>query len=153
MKKCIWVCAIFLAAASAVSAQGPKNIREHLTGYQEDPLVISTAGHGDFHARISNDGTRLAWELSYRDLEGGAIQQAHIHLGQAHQNGGVIVFLCTNQGNGPAGTLACPPAPATISGVIEADDILGPAGQGIAAMEFGNGNGKGKGHGNDDDDD
>ena len=47
-----------------------------------------------------------------------------------------MVFLCSNLRNGPAGTQACPAAPATITGVIEAANIIGPAGQGIAAGQF-----------------
>jgi hypothetical protein len=43
------------------------------------------------------------------------------------------VFLCTNLGNGPAGTQACPASPATISGVITAADVIGPTAQGIEA--------------------
>ena len=38
-------------------------------------------------------------------------------------NGGITVFLCSNLGNGPAGTQACPPAPATIEGTIRAADV------------------------------
>ena len=51
-------------------------------------------------------------------------------------NGGISVFLCSNLGNGPAGTQACPPAPATISGTITPADVIGPAEQGIDPMEF-----------------
>ena len=47
------------------------------------------------------------------------------------------MFFCTNLGNGPAGTQACPPAPATISGTIRPADVIGPVGQGISAGEFG----------------
>lgn len=35
----------------------------------------------------------------------------------------ISVFLCTNLGNGPAGTQPCPAGPATISGVITAADV------------------------------
>jgi hypothetical protein len=38
-------------------------------------------------------------------------------------NGGISVFLCSNLGNGPAGTQPCPPGPATISGTIVAADV------------------------------
>jgi hypothetical protein len=51
-------------------------------------------------------------------------------------NGGISIFLCTNLGNGPAGTQACPTAPATISGTVMAADVIGPAGQGIAPGEL-----------------
>lgn len=102
-------------------ADGFKRIREFLTGYEEVPAV-STAARGEFRARISNDETRIDYELSYSDLEG-AVQQAHIHLGQKGVNGGITVFLCSNLGNGPAGTQPCPPAPATITGTITASDV------------------------------
>ena len=135
MRKTIVVaCGIVLAAAPVLFAQGFKTIRERLTGFQETPLALSTSGKGVFHARISNNETMIAYELSYRDLESD-VTQAHIHFGETGQTGGVSAFLCTNVG-GPAGTQACPPAPATISGVIDAADVIGPAGQGIAAGEL-----------------
>jgi hypothetical protein len=49
--------------------------------------------------------------------------------------GGVSVFLCTNLGNGPMGTQACP-ANGTVTGTITAADVIGPVGQGITAGEF-----------------
>jgi len=110
-----------VSASTVVWAQGFKKISEFLTGYQEVPSV-STTGTGDFNARISNDGSSIEWELSYANLEG-AVQQAHIHFGQKGVNGGISVFLCTNLGNGPAGTQPCPAPPATISGTIVAADV------------------------------
>ena len=116
------VAVIALVSASAVVlGQGFKKISEFLTGYEEVPSV-STTGNGNFTARISNDESRIDWELSYSDLEG-AIQQAHIHIGNVGVNGGISVFLCTNLGNGPAGIQPCPAPPATISGTIVAADV------------------------------
>jgi hypothetical protein len=109
------------ALVSAVAfAQGFRNFRELLTGYEEVPS-LSTAGNGQFTARIRNDST-IDWELSYADLES-AVQQAHIHLGQPGVNGGISVFLCTNLGNGPTGIQLCPAAPATITGTIAITDV------------------------------
>ena len=62
--------------------------------------------------------------------------QAHIHFGSPSQVGGISVFLCTNLGNGPAGTQACPPAPATVSGTITPTDVIGPGAQGLGAGQF-----------------
>jgi len=45
------------------------------------------------------------------------------------------VFLCSNLGNGPAGTQACPPS-GTITGTITPANVIGPTGQGISAGEF-----------------
>jgi len=47
-----------------------------------------------------------------------------------------MVFFCTNLGNGPAGTQACPAAPATVTGSITSGDVIGPVGQGISAGDF-----------------
>jgi CHRD domain len=116
------IAVIALVSASAIAlGQGFKKISEFLTGYEEVPSV-STTGNGNFTARISNDESRIDWELSYSDLEG-AVQQAHIHFGQAGVNGGISVFLCTNLGNGPVGIQPCPAPPATISGTILAADV------------------------------
>jgi len=112
-----------VSASTVVLAQGGfKKISEFLTGYEETPAAISTTGNGTFNARISNDGTRIDWELSYADLEG-AVQQSHIHFGAKGTTGGISVFLCTNLGNGPAGTQPCPAPPTTISGTITAQDV------------------------------
>jgi CHRD domain-containing protein len=128
--------AVFVAASAAVTyAQGGfKNIKEILTGYQEVP-AISTTGSGELKARISNDGSEIEYELSYADLEG-SVLQSHIHIGQPGVNGGIMLFLCSNLGNGPAGTQACPPPPATITGVLTASNVIGPTAQGIEPGAF-----------------
>jgi hypothetical protein len=117
----IAVAALVVLASAIVAAQGFQNIREVLTGYEEVP-VVSTGASGEFRAKINKDTSSIDYELSYADLEG-AVQQAHIHLAQVGVNGGITVFLCTNLGNGPAGTQPCPPAPATITGTIQAADV------------------------------
>ena len=77
----------------------------------------------------------VTYRLSYSSLAGDVLQ-AHIHLGTRHQSGGIAVFLCSNLGNGPAGTQSCPPAPATITGTIRPADVIGPAAQGLAPGQF-----------------
>jgi hypothetical protein len=131
------------AAGSAAIADGGtsnavrgNNVHEHLTGYQEDPLTISTAGGADFRARIDERGQTITYTLRYWGLTGD-ITQSHIHFGGRAQSGGISVFLCSNLGNGPAGTQACPAAPATITGTITPANVIGPTAQGIAAGEFG----------------
>lgn len=111
------------------------SLQVRLVGYQEDPLAISTTGVGEFRVQVAEDEQEISYQLSYQDLEGG-VTQAHIHFGSRAQSGGISVFLCTNLGNGPAGTQLCPAAPATVTGVLRSADVVGPAGQGIAAGEF-----------------
>jgi len=129
-----------VSAATIIFAQGGfKKISEFLTGYEETGTTggaVSTTGHGTFTARISNDESRIDWELTYADLEG-AVQQSHIHFGQKAITGPISVFLCTNLGNGPAGTQPCPAPPATISGTITAADVTNLANErGISAGEL-----------------
>jgi hypothetical protein len=109
------------------SHSGSTSFRAALSGYQEVPAVSTTAS-GEFKARLK--GSVVQWRLSYRDLEG-AVQQAHVHFGQFAVNGGVSAFLCSNLAGAPAGVQRCPAAPATITGTIEADDVVGPVEQGI----------------------
>jgi CHRD domain len=129
------VLAAVLVAGTVAVAGGGSSIREELSGFEEDPLVRSTTGSGDFRARIHESRQELSYRLSYEDLEGD-ILQAHIHLGGRHQSGGIIVFLCSNLPNPPVPTPACPPSPGSVSGTLGPDDVVGPADQGIAAGEF-----------------
>ena len=119
-------------AAVATGGDGLPRVAEGLRG-----------GAGGLHqrqrdvprARSTGRGTRSRWRLSYQNLEGD-VQQAHIHLGQKAVNGGISVWLCGNVPTTPAGTQACPPAPATVSGTIRPAEIAGPAAQGIEAGQF-----------------
>jgi CHRD domain len=109
--------------------------RETLTGYEEVP-ALSTPGVGDFQIDLNQAGDALDYTLTFSGLETDATQ-AHIHFENRTNNGNIVVFLCTNLGNGPAGTQACPAAGGTITGTITAANIgAGAAGQGIAAGEF-----------------
>jgi hypothetical protein len=126
---------VVVTATAAMAGGGQGRLSTSLTGYEEVPAV-STAGEGSFKASISRGSDEIRYKLNYEDLEGGALQQAHIHFGQEAVNGGISVFLCTNLGNGPAGTQACPPPPARVSGTITPADVIGPGAQGIAAGEF-----------------
>jgi hypothetical protein len=111
---------------------GGSSFHAALSGYQEVP-ALSTSASGTFKAHLKNGVVR--WRLSYRDFES-AVQQAHVHFGQPAVNGGVSAFLCSNLAGAPAGVQRCPAAPATITGTIEADDVVGPSDQGIAPGEL-----------------
>jgi hypothetical protein len=123
------------ATASDRDSQGFDSLQVRLTGYQETPAALSTTGAGTFRARIDERRQEISYRLSYESLEAG-ITQAHIHLGIRAQTGAISVFLCSNLGNGPVGTQACPVGAATVTGVLRPADVIGPAAQGIAAGEF-----------------
>lgn len=112
--------------------RGSRRFAARLDGYQEVP-ANSTTGQGIFVAKLDeiNGADVLEYTLTYRALEGTTTAAAHIHVGQRTANGGVSAFLCGG-GDKPA----CPPTGGTVEGVIDAADVIGPAGQGVAAGEF-----------------
>ena len=124
-----------LGVGTVAMASAGSDERETLTGYEEVP-ALSTPGVGEFRASISRSSDEIRYRLRFSDLESAATQ-AHIHFENETNNGPIVVFLCTNLGNGPAGTQACPAAGGTIRGTITPADIgAGGAGQGLAAGEF-----------------
>lgn len=125
-----------LAAAGLAVAEGFSRIKVELTGRQEVPAV-STGARGELRATIYRDNSAVLYELSYSGLEG-SVTQAHIHFGQRSVNGGIAVWLCSNLASPPtpAGVQPCPSPSGTVSGTITPAQVVGPAGQGIAAGEF-----------------
>jgi len=144
MKRLSIVTAVLFAfaAPAALGNGGSSKLRVTLSGYQEVSTTgsLSSGGAAQFKARIRGEpgamDRRIVWELSYNAGFTTVVNQAHIHFGQRHTNGGISIFLCTNLANGPAGTQLCPAAPATISGEARAADVIGPAAQGIVATEI-----------------
>ena len=131
-----------IATAASNHEGGGSTFRAKLTGYEEaTPLSLSTSATGTFKATLNSAGDQLSYTLSYTgpfdtDSPGGTVTQSHIHFGEPAMNGGISAFLCTNLGNGPAGTPACPTPNGTVSGTITAAQVIGPTGQGIQPGEF-----------------
>ena len=121
------------AGAGKKGGPGKKDVHaDDLTGYQETP-AISSSGTGSFRARIDEDGPVIFYELVYSGLVAPATV-AHIHLGWRGSAGGISAFLC-----GGSGKPACPAGTtteATVTGMITAADVIGPASQGIANGEI-----------------
>jgi CHRD domain len=111
-----------------LARSGGGTFRARLTGYEEVPS-ISTEADGSFRARI-RPGPVIRYRLSYEDIQNAFA--AHIHLGQKGVNGGVSAFLCGG-GDKPA----CPATGGTVTGTIDAADVVGPATQGIESGEIG----------------
>src|SRR5712691_10345263 len=108
-----------------------------LIGFQEVPVVV-TGGSGNFKMDIAPGDGSFDFELSYEGIEGGAIQQAHIHVGQRNVNGGIVVFLCTNL-TPPVGVPTpphCPASPGMVTGTRTAADVLAQTTQGVSAGEL-----------------
>ena len=150
MKNWLAVASLGVVAGFAVSAAADDNdhgglnraqrvFRAELVGFNEVPSV-STGAHGRFYAVLNNDETELTYWLSFSGLTA-PTSQSHIHVGQHHTNGGISVWLCEGSLQAPtASTPACggPRTTASpVTGVITSAEIIGPAGQGIGATEFG----------------
>jgi len=127
--------ALAIGIVAVAVAGGGHGQRQKLTGYQENP-ALSTPGSGQFRFSIDQNESKIDYQLSYGGLETAATQ-SHIHFENRTNTGSIVVFLCTNLGNGPAGTQPCPAGGGTIGGTIRPADIgAGAAAQGIAAGEF-----------------
>ncbi|HEY6555449.1 MAG TPA: CHRD domain-containing protein, partial [Vicinamibacteria bacterium] len=68
-----------------------------LVSFNEVPAVSSEA-KGLFLARLNRAGDALSYSLRYSGLSL-SVTQAHIHLGQRHTNGGIMVWLCQSATN------------------------------------------------------
>jgi len=134
-----------------------QRVRARLSGYEEVHFIfspgsagpppvppsaalrgaVSTAARGTFRATIDNGEIR--YRLSYEGLEA-PVTQAHIHFGQPHTVGGIVVWLCQTTGTPAptsvaAATPFCPQA-GTVTGTITPAQVLAVTGQGIVAGEF-----------------
>jgi hypothetical protein len=123
-----------LAIAGGVAGSEKSQVTATLTGYEETPGV-STTGQGTFEAVIDEEAATptITFTLTYQDLTAPAAA-AHIHFGNRFTAGGVSAFFC-----GGGSKPACPPGvtmTAVVTGTITPTDVIGPAGQGIAAGEF-----------------
>ena len=121
--------------AAAGSALADENLTTRLKGYDEVPAV-SSAATGRFRANHDKASDTLHYEISYGGLEGD-VRQSHIHFGQRGVNGGITLWLCQTSFNpSPVATTPVCPQSGTVTGVLSAADVVGPAGQGISATEF-----------------
>jgi hypothetical protein len=124
-----------LVWSAAASAQVGGTATARLRGFDEVP-ALSTPGGGHFTATVADDGSSFDYHLSYFNMEG-QVTQAHIHFAQRGVNGGITVFLCSNLGNGPVGTQACPASPGEIEGTVHAGEVVaGANSQGLAPGEL-----------------
>ena len=120
------------AVANSATVVLPKAVAvAKLKGVNEVPSIITSAS-GDFTAKVFAD--HVDFTLSFSGLTGDTLF-AHIHVGQQHTNGNVMVFLCNNTMAGPA-PRTCPHGSGTVTGTFSAADVIGPAGQGVDPGEF-----------------
>lgn len=134
------VASLTAALAVAAAPTAAQTMQARLHGFQEVPAV-STAGSGQFSAKIDENAGSIYWELSYDGMQG-AVVQSHIHFGQHSVNGGITAWLCQSATNpAPAAVAAttpvCSSPTGTLSGTITSAGVVGPGGaQQLGAGEF-----------------
>ena len=142
------------AFAMADNERGPRvprwqRFRAFLSGYNEVHFdgvstpatlrgAVSTKASGHLLAKIDKKNQVIEYELSYKGLES-AVTQAHLHFGQKHTVGGIVIWLCqTTTTPAPEAVKDTPTCPAegTVTGKIGPEQVLAAAGQGINEKEF-----------------
>src|ERR1700709_2084876 len=107
---------VLLGMQTGVSAADKLSAK--LTGYEAVPALYSP-GSGRFTATTTSN--TITFKITYTGIAS-AVTQVHIHVGQTSVIGGISAFICSNLGNGPAGTPACPNSGA-VSGTITAAKV------------------------------
>jgi hypothetical protein len=126
-----------VAAAMVTGTTGAADVDKFhavYSGFSEIPAVLSE-GHGTLDLRLDRSAKTVTYTLTFSNLSA-PVTQAHIHFGKVHVVGGVMVFFCTNLGNGPAGTPACPASGGTVTGTLTAASVIGPIAQNVTVGDF-----------------
>jgi len=135
--------ALFVAMMVAVAARASDVEKFHAvySGFEElgalnsETGAILSEGKGSLELRLDRSTQTMTYTLTFSGLSA-PVTQSHIHFGKEHVPGGVMVFLCTNLGNGPSGTPACPASGGTVTGTISAASVIAIAGQNVKAGDF-----------------
>jgi hypothetical protein len=120
----IAVCGV--ASTALVVRAGDDNVTltASLRGVNEVP-AINSGGTASFRATIEPNGA-ITFTETFQNLTSNATL-SHIHFGEEHVAGGVMIWLC-----GGGGQPVCPAATSgTISGSITAANVTGPTAQGV----------------------
>ena len=115
-----------------------------LSGFQEvgglgtgETGAVLSPGSASVKLVLDKNAQTLTYTLTYAGLVN--VLQSHIHFGKEHVAGGVMVFFCSNLGNGPAGTPLCPDDTGTtvsVTGTITGASVVGPTAQNVTAGDF-----------------
>lgn len=112
---------MMLVPVSAAGAAPPQNFRTHLTGDEEVPAV-ETKAQGQAIFQVRADGTAIDYRLNVANIEN--VFMAHLHVGAAGTNGGIVVWLYP--GDGPPSRLLPGRTNGTLAtGTITGDDLVG----------------------------
>lgn len=134
---------ILLAISPAWADQDrdSETFQTRLSGFNEvgalnaETGAILSGGTATAEVVLDKAAQTATYTLSFSGTFSSAVTQSHIHFGKVHVPGGIMVFFCTNLGNGPAGTPLCP-ASGTVTGSWTAASVKAIAGQNVPAGDF-----------------
>ena len=136
---------VLVSAGMFVGLLGPGAEAEtriiNLNGLDEVPVVI-TGATGELRVKIPLDEQTIEYILKYEGIEGGDVLQAHIHLGQKHTTGQIVLYLCTNVGGAPLSppanpTPPCPVGPdGAVSGTLIPANVIARTAQGVGTDDL-----------------
>ncbi len=120
----------FSAALSGFEEIGP-------LGAGETGAILSGA-MGTLRLHLDKKSETITYTLTYTGPFSSAVQQAHIHFGKVHVAGGIMAWLCqsTAKPSPTAGTPFCPTASGTVTGMLDANSIIGPTLQNVTARDL-----------------
>jgi len=103
--------------------------------------AVLSDGRGTAKLDLDRNAGTIAYKLTYSNVgttppKTGTVLFAHIHFGKSRDSGGILVFFCSNIGNGPTGTPACLLNSGTVTGTWTAASVLAIIGQNVAAGDF-----------------
>src|SRR6266446_6578133 len=146
MSRHVWA-GTMLAAVVLLLLSVPARAQEYsakFSGFQEvggvgagETGAILSTGQATLKLTFDQAAQTLTYKLTYSGLTN--VLQSHIHFGKEHVAGGVMVFFCSNLGNGPAGTPTClddTSGEVTVTGTITAAGVVGPTAQNITPGDF-----------------
>ncbi len=94
-------------------------------GLQDGPQRLRGGARGlhdagaEVKAEVNRAGTEIRYQLRYRNLEGERDRSRTSTSARRASTAASSLFLCSNLGNGPAGTPACPPSPGEVDGTLD----------------------------------
>jgi CHRD domain len=138
--------AMIAAGLAAAAAGGVARAQEYsavLAGFNETGLLnmesgaILTPGTGTLSLDLDKTSQTATYSLTFSHLTSAATM-AHIHFGQQHVPGGILVWLCqTKVERSPvSGTPFCPTSGGTVRGTITGRSIVRVSGQNVSAGDF-----------------
>ncbi|VAW75492.1 hypothetical protein MNBD_GAMMA13-1554 [hydrothermal vent metagenome] len=117
---------LFIATAwtgGAVAGDTSNYFKAKMSGADNIPTIYTPA-YGTLKTEVDPYGEYIYFKLYYENFTT-KVRQANIHFSQKFANGGANLFLC----GGPKP--ACPEYSGYVEGKLYAEDIIGPAAQGI----------------------